>query len=418
MDKHFQHALVLLQQGRFDLAEDKLRQCLAADPEHSLAHVFLSRCLFERDDWKGATDEARQAIRLEPALPLGHVALARALSMRNRLDEAEAAIQEALRLEPGDADAFATLAQIHFSQRDWPATLHDAEQGLAQEPDHIDCNNLRAMALIKLGRNAEAGTSIGAALARDPEDAFSHANQGWALLHEGKRQKALEHFREALRLEPGLEFAKAGIVEALKSKNFIYALMLRYFLWMGRLSRRTQWAVVLGGVVGYQVLRRVADQNPVFAPWIWPVLLSYLGFVLMTWLAGPLFNLLLRLDRFGRHALTHDERLASNWVGSLLGLALLCGIAYLATDNPFAALGAIYFAPLVLPVNGVFACDRGWPRRIMALYACSLAVIGLASLPLAFLTLPLGHQALEVFLWGCMLSTFVTNFLAMQSPRS
>ena len=41
---------------------------------------------------------------------------------------------------------------------------------------------------------------MGAALARRPDDPMTHANQGWALLHEGKPYPAMEHFREALRL--------------------------------------------------------------------------------------------------------------------------------------------------------------------------------------------------------------------------
>src|SRR5205085_1539069 len=158
MDKHFQHALVLLEQRRFDLAEEKLRQSLMAAPEDGMTHAFLAQCLCERKAWEAATAEARQAIHCEPDLPLAH-----------------------------------------------------------------------------------------AALARVPEDAFSHANQGWTLLHEGKPRKALEHFREALRLEPEMEFARLGIVEALKARNLIYGLMLRYFLWMDRLGGTVQWVIILGG---------------------------------------------------------------------------------------------------------------------------------------------------------------------------
>ena len=66
------------------------------------------------------------------------------------------------------------------------------------------------MALVRLGRRDEAGATLEAALARDPENAVTHANQGWARLHAGDFRGALEHFREALRLNPSLEWARAG----------------------------------------------------------------------------------------------------------------------------------------------------------------------------------------------------------------
>ena len=103
---------------------------------------------------------------------------------------------------PHDADFFALLGNIQFAQRDWPAALDAAEKGLDFDAEHVGCNNLRAMALTKLGRTAEAGATLASTLARDPEDPSSHANQGWNLLHEGEPAKALEHFREALRRDP------------------------------------------------------------------------------------------------------------------------------------------------------------------------------------------------------------------------
>lgn len=42
------------------------------------------------------------------------------------------------------------------------------------------------IALVNLGRNQEAGAAIQTNLAKDPENAATHANQGWALLHRGE----------------------------------------------------------------------------------------------------------------------------------------------------------------------------------------------------------------------------------------
>jgi tetratricopeptide (TPR) repeat protein len=418
MNKDFAHALVLLEQQRFDLAEEKLRQYLASDPDNGLSHALLAHCLSERQQLDEATTEAQQAIHLDPELAEGHAALARAFYLRNRHDEAEKAIQEALRLEPASAEYHALRASIALARRDWLEALDVAEQGLKIDAEHVTCNNLRAMALVKLGRKAEAGATMATVLARQPENAFSHANQGWTCLHEGKRQQALEHFREALRLDPTMDFARAGIVEAMKSKHWIYAVLLRYFLWTAGLSRTMQWGLVLGGYLGYQVLGSLAAEHPALAPWLQPVMIAYVVFALLTWLAGPLFNLLLRLDRFGRHALSRDQIVASNCVGILVVLAILCGVVWLITDAAVALLSAIYFGLLLLPVSAVFICHNGWPRRMMIVYTAALAVVGVAWFPLGMLGLVhLIPVCLQAFLWGSVLSGFVANSLAMQSPR-
>src|SRR5262249_19742642 len=156
------------------------------------------------------------------------------------------------------------------------------------------CNNLRAMALVKLGRPAEAGATIDAALARDPENALSHANQGWAYLERNEPAKALEHFREALRLDPTSAWARMGVLSALKARNPVYRVMLQFFLWTAKLSRQAQWALLLSFILGQSLLRSIGQSYPALAPVVYPIGLAIFGFLVMTWIADPLFNLLLR----------------------------------------------------------------------------------------------------------------------------
>ena len=255
---------------------------------------------------------------MAPDLPFAHYVRGRVLHARDRHEEAEAAVAEAIRLDSENPDYFWLAGAIQFERRRWSAALSLAEQGLAVDPEHAGCVNLRAMALVQLGRKGEAGQAIGAALARDPDNAVTHANQGWALLHQGDHQKVLEHFREALRLEPELEWARAGIVEALKARNVVYRWMLRYFLWMSRLSSQAQWGIILGGYFGYRMLATVARKHEGVAPYAWALMIAYIGFAVMTWLADPLFNLLLRLNRFGRLALSRKQVVSSNCIGLLL----------------------------------------------------------------------------------------------------
>jgi Tfp pilus assembly protein PilF len=418
-DENFQRALVLFEQSRLDLAEPEVRKALAGDPDNALAHAMLSICMLEREDWTAATDEARTAVRLAPESPFSHATLARVLANRQCLDEALESVEESLRLDPTDPDTYALAALIQTQRRDWSKALHAAEQGLEHDAEHVGCNNARAMALTKLGRTAEAGKTLAAALEREPENAWSHANLGWASLHEGKSKQALEHFREALRLDPTEGYARSGLVEALKARNPLYGLMLRYFLFMSRLSGRAQWGLVIGAYVIFRMLRGLAQSNPKWAPWITPVLVAYFVFVVLSWLAEPLFNLLLRMNPYGRHALSADQRRGANLVGLLALPAVVSLVWWLGTrlDSMLALVGIAYFGLLLLPASAIFKCDAGWPRWCMAAYTIGLACL----IPLAFV-LYIFHRDLsalfiQAHLLGCLLSGWVANALVMQRAK-
>jgi tetratricopeptide (TPR) repeat protein len=420
---HFDRALLLFQQARHDLAERELRQGLLSDPNDPRTHALLALCLSQGKKYDQATDEAQQAVALAPDLPFSHYALASVLHDRERLDEARTAVEEAIRLDPEQAGHRALLANILADQRRWREALDAADEGLRLDPEHVGCTNLRAMALTQLGRMEEAGATVEGALARDPENAVSHANLGWNLLHRREYPKALEHFREALRLNPELDWAREGMVEALKAKHWFYGLMLRYFLWMSRLGGRARWLVIVGGFIGFRLLRGVAQASPALAPLIAPILIVYAVFVFSTWLADPLFNLVLRLNRFGRLALSRDQVVASNWVGGcLLGALLALGAGLLIGPSLFVA--AFVLGMLTIPVAGTFNCSPGWPRQAMGAYTALLAVVGLAGLALSAFssfTNTLGNDAavglLGLFLLGVFLSGWIASILAGVRPK-
>lgn len=429
MNPNLERALLLYQQSRHELAENELRQALAADPHDAFAHALLGLCLNAREKFDDATTEARQAIHLAPDFPFAHYAHAHVLYDRNRHPEALVAIQEAIRLDSTDADYFALLASIHLDEKRWPEALNATEQGLQFDPEHIGCTNLRAMAMVKLGRRAEAGATIDAALAKNPDNATTHANQGWTLLEKGEPKKALEHFREALRLDPENEWARHGIVEALKARNILYAVMLKYFLWMSKLGSQTQWAIILVGYFGNRALGGLAQSNPNLAPWVLPLRILYITFAVLTWTAYPIFNLMLRLNRFGRLALTPEQTVESNWVGTSFFLALISlgGCIALGFDSPWVMSLAV-FGLMLMPLSGLFRCSEGWPRWTMIAVVATLTLVGLGAIGLIWqahlgenryvkATANSAFGLLGLFSMGILASTFLANFLASQRPK-
>ena len=422
-----QRAKLLYHQDRPDQALAELRQHLLEDPEDHEAHAYMGLCLVPAKQFDEAQQHAQQAIHLAPEEPFSYYALAHLLDQRNRVSEAQRAIEEALRLDPYEPAYFAELASLHYQQRRWKETLAAADEGLSIDPEHNVCLNLRAQALIKLGDRAGAATTIGDALSRRPDDPLTHANQGWALLEQGNPKQAMIHFREALRLQPDLEFARVGIVEALKARNFLYRWLLAYFLWMAKLPRQVQWGLVIGFFFGNQALQQLAKANPALAPYIWTLIVCYIAFAVMTWIAYPLFNLLLRLDKFGRHALNQDQTWGANWLGLCLMGAVLSVLAYLTTELAAFLVLAIVLGLLSLPVSAIWRCEPGWPRTTMLVCTLVLLFFGLiASFPIDLLPRPsavstlialASHAAVDVFMFGSIGSQFLGAYLMSARVR-
>lgn len=421
-----QRALVLHEQGRHDLAEKELRQHLVAEPNDGFAQALLAIALIEQERRDEAEQTAIEAIGHAPDMAFAHYALARVLSDRNRTDEAIDSIREAIRLEPTDADYHGMLAGLEFQRGSWSASLHAAETGLQFDPEHVHCNNVRAMALVKLGRKAEAGATIERTLARDPDNTHSHANQGWTLLEQGRRKEAMHHFRESLRLDPTNDWARAGLVEAIKAGNPIYAVMLKYFLWMAKLSPNVRWGILLGGYFGSRMLAGLSRSNPEWSPWITPIRIVYISFALLTWLAAPLFNLMLFLHPVGKHALDSDQRSQATWVGLCLALALgSLGIWFVSGRNADYIVPALVFGLLALPTAAIHSCSEGWPRKTMAAVTLGLAAAGLTAVAIISFLHPLkgsglgnlGEAAFGLFLLGTFISQWGANWLMTQRPK-
>ncbi len=386
MGARLDRGLMLFQQSRYELAEKEFRGALAEDPQNAMSHAFLAYCLTERGLHNDAEQEGKEAIQLAPDWAFSHFVLARVFYDRDQYPEAERAIFEAIRLDPQDADHHALYAAILADQGRWEEALQSTERGLAIDPEDVGCTNLRAMALVRLNRRDEAGATVATALARNPESAFTHANQGWTLLHQGDHRQAFEHFREALRLDPEIDWARQGIVEAMKARNPLYRPLLGYFLWMSRLSEKAQWAVIITIFIGPRILRALAKANPALLPYLAPLIAVILLFVVMTWVADPLFNLLLRLDKFGRLALSREQVVSSNCVGICMLGVLLGFLAFAITRNPAGLTCAIASGMLIVPVAAVFHCSKGWRRLVMSLYTGALAAVAVGGVVLTAVT--------------------------------
>lgn len=417
MSAHTERAWLMLQRSKPDMAERELRHGLADDPNDPHAFSFLALALAQQDRLPEALAAAERAIPLAPDDPFVHYVLALVHFDRHKYTDAMAAIDQAIAFNPEHATYHALKAGIHIQRRRWQDALESAERALRFDPQDVQANNWRSIALTNMGQRDLAGLSIQQTLRHDPNDAVAHANEGWRLLHDNNPRQAAEHFREALRLQPDLEWARAGVAEAMKARNPLYRLMLQYFLMMGRLPDKTQWFLIIGLFVFVQFIDRIQASLGSLA-WVATVILfAYGAFVVLAWCAMPLFNLILLADRFGRHTLSDHQRRGAMIFG--IGLALL--VPMVAAAVYVLGLDVItyaFFLP-VLPLSGA-ASMSGQNRMIFVGITAALLAVGLYALVMLF-TKPLDmpkHPAVDAIVivaWGSALSTWLGGALASRS---
>lgn len=414
---HLARGQLLLEQSRFDEAEKEARLALADSPDHPGAHCILALCLAHTQRYAEATQEAQQAVRLSPDSWFCFYVLSVVYSARNRNGEAMQAIQEAIALAPDVSLLWAKRAALEFAQSQWLAALASAEMGLQHDAEDTQCANLRAMALVKLGRKDQAEGVIADALRREPDNPLTHANHGWTMLEQGRVREAKDHFREALRLNPNLDFARSGMLEALKAGNPAYRVLLGYFLWMAKLSPTARWGVIIGLYVAFRLLRGVGRMSPELAPYVLPVVVVYVLFAVFTWLGVPVFNLVLRLNKYGRYLLAPDQTKAANLVGLCLAAGLLSALAGLILGSPVWLFTGLGFGLFMVPASTIFNCDSGWPRNTMAAITGGLALLGLAALAGGMAGWAGSGGVAVMFMGGCLVSTWAANYLVSAEVR-
>lgn len=408
---HIERARVLLEQDRHALAESELRRHILNEPEDVMAHALLALALSEQNKHREAVESARRAIHLAPMFPYAHYVLAYVHNKQEQLAGAENAIREAIRLDPEEADYFAMLSSINLQRRRWHDALEAAQRGLYFDSEHVGCINLRAMALNQMGLSDEAAVALEGALSVEPENALTHANRGWQELHSGNYERAMTCFREALRIDAELEWAREGVVEVLKARNPIYRVMLRYFLWSSRLSSGAMWGMIIGFYFFSRLMRAAMKSNPELAPFLWPLYGLYLLFVLMTWIARPLFDLLLRLDPMGRVVLSKRQIKASNWVGGALLLAAVSLVVGVLTGMPSFYLLAAASGIMTMPIAGAFNAETPRAKKVLPVYAAVLGALALITFVFSLYNFEAALIFGGLFLLGFFVYTWVANFL-------
>lgn len=413
-------------------AERLLKETVMQTPEVGRVHSLLSMVFAATNRLDLAEEEANHAVALDPDDYFTHLMLARILGTRNRFAEAEREFLNAIGMCPTEPLVHGEYAGFLLGRKRWREALESANRALALEPENDDALQTRSLALSMLGKQDESHDAIDASLRRNPNDSRAHATLGWSLLHENRPKEALPHFREALRLEPNSEWARLGILEAMRARFLPYRLLLMYFMWISRVQARYAMGLIFGLYIGYVALSRVQAANPNWSWLISPVLIGYVAFALSTWVAHPLMNAVLLLDPFGRLALTPEEKRVSYVVlGTVVAAVSMLLAGILIPAEAFLSL-ALFTAVTIPLTSNFYHCDPGIPRVLLLVVLGVLVATGLAftippflivdlewrPIPIIQLVLVLAFKTASSFAWIVVIgSQFAVNFLTSWTPR-
>jgi hypothetical protein len=244
-----------------------------------------------------------------------------------------------------------------------------------------------------LGQREVAAEILERCLARTPENAIAYTNRGWIFLQHRRTTDALNHFREALRLDPEMTVAKKGLIESIYSQNPVYRLTEKYFLWIRKyIGKSKGWSIIC-----LYCLYRLSE--------------------VISWTLSPFFYLSFRFHPFGKGAFTPEQNLTVKWTVSCLFGAVLA-VSYWGFSDNFNALYLAFACWLLtLPITAISKHEEGWIRWKLAMYTIALACLSLLSVSISFLnTQSIRLEKLSTYSWalfvlGIMLSGFAGDFL-------
>jgi hypothetical protein len=140
----------------------------------------------------------------------------------------------------------------------------------------------------------------------------------------------------------------------------------------------------------------------------------YIVLVFGSWIADPLSNLLLRLDRFGRLALNRAEAVASTVVGGCLAAAAISVAAFAISKNGAWLTVAMVSGFLLIPVGGAAKGYRTRAFLPLMVIGALLAACGVCAAVLSFAREPLAGTLFGMFLLGTILYAWVATVILMK----
>lgn len=303
----------LIQSGNYTLAEREIKGALSQDPEDSSLHGWLALCYLEMGQPSDSLQEAILGLQADPddmfCLYICAHAHLHLEQYAKALDLSEAGLKNA----PFSKGWYILRGRVFIAQRKWQNALDTITEGLELDPEDTDLHNMHQVVLRRLGRSGDALESVQDNLRRNPEDSFSHANLGWTCLEAEDNEAAVNHFRESLRLNPHEnEYAREGLLHALKGKYWIYRKFLRVQVKLATIGQKN----LIFGILAFifiidPIIVSALSSTPATSALLMPFNAFVIFGAMFLWVPRWFFNAALLFHPLGQLALKPREKILS-----------------------------------------------------------------------------------------------------------
>jgi tetratricopeptide (TPR) repeat protein len=206
--------------GKNRLAVNHVREALKIDENYTPAHIHLGQLLFESGDLQESMREYEESIRQNPRIAGAYLGRGRIFAAGGNWSSAIESFRTACALFQGYAAAHYALAMVYAKIGDRAKALEQLEiyQRFKKVPpptedklmDAVNSlyvgGNTRfeiAISLAQQGKTEQASIEFESALKANPHLMMAHVNLIAIYGTLGQSDKAEEHFREAIGLDPG-----------------------------------------------------------------------------------------------------------------------------------------------------------------------------------------------------------------------
>ena len=246
-------ALTFAAHGDWARVVPAARQALAGDPDDATAHALLALGLAHLERGREAVEAGRSAVALAPELAFAHYAHGWAL-LENRRPQGRRA-RGARSAAPRSRRR---RARAPRAGADPPAAVaRGARHGRGRAERRSGAPGLRE----STGTRAHQSRRR-----RPPRPPFgtrpsppiptmrmrTRTAAGCCCVSRESRRHSTAS-GPPCDSTPTMDWARVGIIEAMKARNGLYRLILRYSMWAGSLSTRAQWFLIVGLYFGSRI---------------------------------------------------------------------------------------------------------------------------------------------------------------------
>ncbi|MDN5214622.1 tetratricopeptide repeat protein [Fulvivirgaceae bacterium BMA12] len=361
--EHLSKIQLLIERDKLDLAQQQITEALTSYPDSATLFGLQAEVYLKKKAYKKAKTAVNTGLGLDPEDDYLYMLKSQIWLHLGYHNEALKAVDEAILHNPEIAAYYGIKAEILMLKKQFGEAEKYAKKGLEVDPEDLLSNNILSMAQNKLGQSDQAYERLENMLMDDPENSLTQANTGYHFLQRGEIKKAKEHFAIALQDDPNFEFARSGMLEAIKASNWLYRQLLLFSFWIEKLGAKNKWLFFIGLIVVVKLI-------PVLLPF-------YLVFVFWTWFTGPISDVMLYFDRYGKYLMTDKVRTLTQINIGLIGLSLASVGLGLGFNSGFFGLAFGAFLSII-PVYQLDYDNRLLKKFILSGFAILFIGLGIA----------------------------------------